>query len=71
VLLWGSRMLQRMSPLGWIAGGLVLALSVPAVRKRLMSVATAATAGIMSATNNTNEMKNNGTGEISIQDAGL
>lgn len=50
MLYWSSRILQRMSPLGWLAGGVVLALSFPAVRKRLRSAVVTATAGVMSAT---------------------
>ncbi|WP_371380376.1 hypothetical protein [Sporomusa aerivorans] len=56
MLYWGSRILQLLSPLGWIAGGVVLALSFPAVRKRLRSAAVAATAGVMSATDNIGDM---------------
>jgi hypothetical protein len=70
MLYWGSRILQRMSPLGWIAGGVVLALSFPAVRKRLRSTAVAATAGVMSAADNIKGMVHDTKDEISthIQD---
>jgi len=70
MLLW--RILQRMSPLGWIAGGVVLALSVPAVRKRLMSVATTAIDSVMPSPDNVKVMGNSGNGQIStLEDAGL
>lgn len=71
MLLWGARILQRMSPLAWIAGGVVVALSIPAVRTTLRSAAVTATAGVMSAADNIKGIGSHTSNEISnrIQDA--
>lgn len=49
ILSFGSRLIQRTSPVGLIAGTVALALAIPPVRRGLRSVAVLAAGGILSA----------------------
>jgi hypothetical protein len=47
MLRWGFKMLERTSPWGLVAGGIFLAMSIPAVRKGLRRVVVATAAEVM------------------------
>ncbi len=53
-LKWGMKVLNRTSPLTFIAGGVILAFS-PSVRRGLRSVAVKATTGMLSVSENLRE----------------
>lgn len=54
-LKWGMKVLNRTSPLTFIAGGVILAFSSPNVRRAVRSVAVKATAGMLSISENLRE----------------
>ncbi len=55
LLKWGMKALSRTSPLALIAGGVIVALSVPCVKRGLRSAAVTATASMLSISENLRE----------------